>query len=202
MRIGILGNGNMAEALGTHWVRAGHRVRIGGRTPGKAAELAGRIGAEGGGTVADVAGFGDATLLAVPYDSALAVLKGTGGALAGRVLIDCTNPIGPGFTLTTGGGPSAAERIAEASGARVVKAFNHCADAVWRTAPPTVPLCGDDEAALETVRTLVRDVGGEPLVVGDLGRARLLEATTAFLIGLWLTGHDPRTLLPTLDAMR
>ncbi|MET9426122.1 NAD(P)-binding domain-containing protein [Streptomyces sp. NPDC003036] len=196
MRIGILGNGNMAEALGTHWVRAGHRVRIGGRAPDKAAELARRIGAEGAGTLADVAGFGDATLLAVPYGSALDVVRAAGTALEGRVLIDCTNPVGPGFLLTTDGGPSAAQRIAEASGARVVKAFNHCADSVWRLAPPAVPLCGDDEEALETVRTLVRDIGGEPLDAGGLERAGLLEATTAFLIGLWLSGQDPRAMLP------
>ncbi|MBH5334765.1 NAD(P)-binding domain-containing protein [Streptomyces pactum] len=208
MRIGILGNGNMAGALGAHWVRAGHRVRVGGRSPERAAELARQIGAESSGQLNEIAGFGDATLLAVPYGSAAEVVRETGGALAGRVLIDCTNPVGPGFVLTTAEGPSGARRIADASGARVVKAFNLCADSVWRHTPVAfadgplaVPLCGDDEAALETVRALVRDVGGAPLDAGGLDRAGLLEATTAFLIGLWVGGHDPRTMLPPTHAM-
>jgi 8-hydroxy-5-deazaflavin:NADPH oxidoreductase len=78
---------------------------------------------------------------------------------------------------------------------------------VWRLTPPafadgpiTVPLCGDDDEALETVAGLVRDLGCVPLTAGGLERAAYLEATTAFLIGLWHAGHDPRTLLPPPDA--
>lgn len=211
MRIGILGTGNMADALGTHWARAGHDVLIGGRSADRAGALAGRIGGRAG-TLRDAAAFGDATLLAVPHDSVPAVLKAAGAAeggrvLRGRVLIDCTNPIGPGFVLTTQGGPGAAVRIAGATGAHVVKAFNHCADSVWRLTPPAfadgplaVPLCGDDEGALETVRTLVRDMGCVPLAAGGLDRAVYVETATAFLIGLWVNGEDPRRMLPPLAA--
>lgn len=79
---------------------------------------------------------------------------------------------------------------------------------MWRLAAPpsaegpvAVPLCGDDEAAPETVGTLVRDLGCVPLTVGGLDRAAYLEAATAFLIGLWHSGHDPRTLLPPFDVV-
>ncbi|WP_329114914.1 NADPH-dependent F420 reductase [Streptomyces sp. NBC_01465] len=193
MRIGILGTGNMADALATHWVRAGHDVLIGGRSPDRTAATAARTGARPG-TLAEAAAFGDATLLAVPHEAVPDILL-TAGELRGRTLIDCTNAIGPALTLTA---PAAARALADATGAHVVKAFNHCSDDIWRRPPPglAVPLCGDDEGALATVRTLVRDLGCEPLDIGGLERAELLEATTALLIGLWKSGKDPRTMLP------
>lgn len=199
----------MADALGTQWVRAGHQVLFGGRSPDRARALAGRAGGEAG-TFEEAASFGQVVLLALPYDVALDTLLELGardGALRDRLLIDCTNAVGAGFVLTTEGGPGAARTIADATGAQVVKAFNHLPDAVWRLTPPAfavgpvaVPLCGDDEAALETVAALVRDLGCVPLTVGGLDRAVYLETTTAFLIGLWHSGHDPRTLLPPFEA--
>ncbi|MFF3318551.1 NADPH-dependent F420 reductase [Streptomyces sp. NPDC003035] len=206
MRIGILGTGNMAEALGGPWSRAGHEILVGGRAPERARALAERIGARPG-TLHEAAHFGDAALLALPYDAVSGVLAEV-GELRGRVLIDCTNAIGPGLVLTTGEGPGAARRIAAATGARVVKAFNHVTPAVWSRTPPvfadgplTVPLCGDDEEALALVATLAKDMGCAPLVVGPLARADLLEAATAFLIGLWHSGHDPRLMLPPPAAL-
>lgn len=131
MRIGIIGTGNMADALGGRWAAAGHRVLFGGRSPERARALADRTG-QSAGTLRDAAGFGDAVLLALPYDAVagvLAALGADGGALRGRVLVDCTHAVGPGFRLTTGTGPGAARTIADATGARVVKAFNHLPDA-------------------------------------------------------------------------
>ncbi|MET9592401.1 NAD(P)-binding domain-containing protein [Streptomyces sp. NPDC006516] len=210
MRIGIIGTGNMAEALGGRWAAAGHQVLFGGRSAERAGALAERTG-QSAGTLREAAVFGDATLLALPYDAVAGVLTALGaadGALRGRLLVDCTNAVGPGFRLTTGTGPGAARTIADLTGARVVKAFNHLPDSVWRLDPPAfaegpvaVPLCGDDAGALEAVGTLVRDLGCVPLPVGGLDRAAYLEATTAFLIGLWHSGHDPRTLLPPFEAV-
>lgn len=133
MRIGILGSGLMADALGGQWVKAGHEVLIGGRSTGRATELADRIGAIAG-TLQEATTFGDVALLAVHGDAVDEVLKQLGGSLAGRTLIDCTNSVVPGeFILTR---PAMAEQIAElAVGAHVVKAFNLAADSVWRTAP-------------------------------------------------------------------
>jgi predicted dinucleotide-binding enzyme len=194
MEIGILGTGGMADALGRQWVRAGHDVLVGGRNAARAAALADRIGGRAG-TLHDASRHGtDAVLLAVPYGAATDVVSGLSDALWGRTLIDCTNPVGPGFVLETRGGLSAAERIAAAGpGARVVKAFNLCHESVWRMTPPVfdgrplaVPLCGDDVSALDTVRQLVRDLGCEPFSGGGLVRAGLLEATAALLIGLWV----------------
>ncbi|GGV43852.1 NADP oxidoreductase [Actinomadura cremea] len=212
MRIGVLGAGNMADALGRQWVRAGHDVRFGARTPAKAAALARRVGGAGGGGLRDAAEFGEAVLLAVAHDGAMDALRDAGaadGVLAGRVLIDCTNPMAPPFeALKTGGGPSAARRIADASGARVVKAFTLCPDGVWRMAPPVfdgrplgVPLCGDDADALEAVGGLVRDLGCVPMRGGSLARAALLEAAAAFIVGLLAAGEDPSAMIPPAASM-
>lgn len=212
MRIGILGAGHMADALGTPWTRAGHEIMVSGRDPAKAAALAERIGpAARAGTWAEAVAFGEVILLAVRDDGVAAVLEASGasgGALDGRVLIDCTNSVVPGrFTLGTHPGPSVAERVAEtATGARVVKAFNLCHEDVWRMTPPAfhgtplaVPLCGDDPDALATVGRLVTDLGCHPVEAGGLDRAGLLEATAAYLIGLWFGGHDPRATVPPIE---
>ncbi|MEU5161786.1 HD domain-containing protein [Streptomyces sp. NPDC020875] len=127
---------------------------------------------------------------------------------AGKALVDCSNPVGPGFRLLTGGGPSAARLLADAApGARVVKAFNLCHVDVWRMRPPVfdgrplaVPVCGDDEPALVRVRELVRDAGCEPVAAGGLERAGLLEATAALYIGLWVGENaDVRAMAPPLE---
>ncbi|GAB2877896.1 NAD(P)-binding domain-containing protein [Streptomyces deserti] len=188
----MVGTGGMADALGTQWRRAGHDVVTGGRSGGL------REAAESG---------TDAVLLAVPYDAVVDVVAGLEEALRGRTLIDCTNPVGPGFALRTAGGPSAAERIASAAPtAHVVKAFNLCHVDVWRLTQPVfdgrplaVPLCGDDAHALSVVRRLVRDLGCAPLNAGGLERAGLLEATAALLIGLWVgEGADAQAIAPPL----
>ncbi|MFI9007810.1 NADPH-dependent F420 reductase [Actinosynnema sp. NPDC053489] len=197
MRIGVLGSGGMADALGGRWVGAGHEVLIGGRSAMRSAELAARIGASAG-TPADAVAFGEAVLVAVPAAVAADVL----GHAPGQVVVDCTNSVVPGrFVLDE---PRAAARLAARSGAHVVKAFNLCHVDVWRGPlvfegrPLGVPLCGDSEDALAVVRELVRSIGCVPVDGGPLERAELLEATTAFAIGLWVGGADVRSLFPTV----
>ena len=212
MRIGTLGNGNMADALATHWVRAGHEVLVGGRDERKAAVLAGRLGAGARhGGLRAAAEFGEVVLVALPYGVGQEVVRELAGPLDGKTLVDCSNPVGPGFALLTddgqGQGRSAAVRLAEAApGARVVKAFNLCHEDVWRMDPPVfdgrplaVPVCGDDPTALEHAHRLVRDTGCEPVSGGGLARAGLLEATAALFIGLWVgEGADAQAIAPPL----
>ncbi|WP_329052197.1 NAD(P)-binding domain-containing protein [Amycolatopsis sp. NBC_01488] len=188
MRIGIFGTGGMADALGTQWARAGHELRVAGRSPG---ELAKRLGARTG-TWREVAAFADVLLLAVPA-AAIGEVLAQAGPLPGKVLVDCTND--PALT----GAPVASRIVTEA---HVVKAFNLAHVDVWRMTPPvfggrplSVPLCGDDPAALEAVSTLVRDIGAKPVLAGGLDRAALLEATAAFVIGLWFAGEDAQAIL-------
>ncbi|MFG2822487.1 NADPH-dependent F420 reductase [Kitasatospora sp. NPDC048365] len=208
MRIGVLGTGSMADALAGHWVRAGHEVTVGGRDADRAARLAARLG--GGARPAGLraaAEGAEVVLAALPFAAGADVVRGLRAELAGTVLVDCSNPVGPGFRLLTDGGPSAARLLAAAAPeAHVVKAFNLCHEDVWRMRPPVfggrplaVPVCGDDAAALARVRGLVRDAGCEPVAGGGLDRAGLLEATAALFIGLWVgEGADAQAIAPPL----
>ncbi|MET9958242.1 NAD(P)-binding domain-containing protein [Streptomyces sp. NPDC006326] len=208
MRIGVLGTGNMAQALAGHWARAGHQVLVGGRDQVRARDLAGRLGGDARhGSLSEAAGFGEVVLAALPYGAGVEVVTRVRERLDGRVLIDCSNPVGPGFRLLTDGGPSAALRLAGAApGARVVKAFNLCHEGVWRMDPPVfdrrplaVPLCGDEASALAVVEELVRAAGCVPVAGGGLERAALLEATAALFIGLWVgEGADAQAIAPPL----
>lgn len=197
MRIGIFGTGAMADALGTQWARAGHELFVAGRDP---AALSKQLNARSG-SWREAAEFGDVLLLALPAQVVQDVLAAA-GPLAGKVLIDCTNQPGPTGTEPPPGTPVAAGIAARFPEAHVVKAFNLAHVDVWRMTPPVfegrplaVPFCGDDPAALDAVRVLVRDLGCTPLSGGGLDRAALLEATAAFVIGLWFAGEDARAIL-------
>lgn len=211
MRIGILGTGTMAAALGEGWVRAGHDVAIGGRSRSRAEKLAGRLGREVLAVPPREAITGrDAVLLAVTWNGVAEMLDSVGapdGTLDGVTLIDPTNSVAHGAgTLLTGQGESAAGRIARlAPGARVVKAFHLFPAEQWtypRGEKPrvTVAMCGDDPAALSVVGELVRDVGGVPAVLGPLSRARQLEEAAGFVIGLAFSGVDPASAVPHVPA--
>lgn len=188
LRIGILGTGTMATALAEAWTRAGHEILVGGR---RAAPPA------------DVVAASDAVLLAVSWSGVDAMLDLAGPGLAGKPLIDCTNAVdfATGRLLPPSG--SAAEHIAERSGAHVVKALHLFAGTSWLTdagTPRTVAICGDDAAALALTERLIRDLGGTPATLGGLDRARQLEDVAGFVMGLVATGHDPATAVPAVQA--
>ncbi|MEU6310738.1 NAD(P)-binding domain-containing protein [Streptomyces sp. NPDC047014] len=207
MRIGILGTGAMATALGAAWVRAGHDVRVGGRDTEAAARTALLTGASEHGSLADAAAHGEVALLAVPAEAAPQLAGELAPLLAGRTVIDCTVPMAPGGdgpTLTTGGATSVARLVADAApGAHVVKAFGVCHESIWTLdrpafegAPLAVPFCTDQPAAATRVAEIITSMGCTPLPSGGLDRAALLEATAVFAIGVWWSGAEARFAFP------
>lgn len=210
MRIGVLGAGAMAESLVPGWLRAGHEVMIGGRTPEKAKELAARVGAHAG-TLRQAAEFGEAVLLAVLLPGVESTLRAAGapeGVLAGKTVIDCGNSVElAGFSqVTFDGGVSMAEHVARLSpGAYVVKAFNQAHADVWRMTPPAfdgrplaVPIAGH-EAGKPVARGLIADLGAAALDAGDLTQARHLEAMAIVVIRLLRSGHGARSVFAFVD---
>ncbi len=202
MRIGIIGTGNIARTLGAAWARAGHEVAIAGRSPEKAQALADELGARSV-PLEDVATGRDAVLVAVPWDASEQVVA-LAGVPSGTVLIDPTNAVGHGIgSLLIAPGESMAERIASAApGAHVVKAFHTFPFMQW-TGPsegrtPVVVMAGDDPGALKAVGELARDLGGDPVVLGGLDRARQLEEVAGFVIGMAFAGHDPSAAVPAI----
>jgi predicted dinucleotide-binding enzyme len=212
MKVGILGTGNMAEALAKAWQRAGHTVVIGGRSAQKAAALAVRLGT--GVTAAppaEVPSGADAVVLAVSWEGIDELLSQAGagsGNLSGATLIDCTNAIDFATGVLKPGSGSAAEHVAQrAPGAHVVKALHLYAGQSWLTpspdgAPPrVVAMCGDESAALEVTGQLIRDLGGKPVVLGGLDRSRQLEDVAGFVVRLVGLGVNPVTAIPAVAGL-
>ena len=210
MKIGVLGAGMMTESLAAGWVRAGHDVLIGGRTPEKAAALPARIVARAG-TLREAAEFGDAVLVAVRREGLEETIAAAGGALAGKPVIDCGNAVDvTDFSqVTYQDGTSMAEEIARlAPGAHVVKAFNQAQASVWAMDPPAfdgrplaVPYAGAEEGKA-AARTLITDLGAEPLDAGDLRQARNLEAMAIVIIRLLFSGYDPHSVFAFVSPGR
>lgn len=207
MRIGILGTGAMATALGAAWVRAGHAVRVGGRDTEAASRTALLTGASEHGSLAEAAAHGEVVLTAVPANAAPQLAKELAHLLTGRTLIDCTVPMAPGAdgpALTTGGTISVARLIADAApGAHVVKAFGVCHESIWTLdrpafegAPLAVPFCTDQPGAARRVTEIIASMGCSPLPCGGLDRAALLEATAVFAVGVWWSGAEARFAFP------
>src|SRR5262245_58170776 len=186
MRIAIIGTGNVGGALGRVWARQGHEIVFGVRDPERpqalVRELGGRTRAA---SVADAAASAEVVALAVPWEAARDAIRSAGN-LAGKTVIDCTNPINLGMDgiragLVVGLTTSAAESIAQwVPGARVVKAFNTIGAGSF-AAPQfgaeraTMFICGDDADAKKRVTPLARDMGFEVVDAGNLAVARLLE---------------------------
>lgn len=201
MNLAVIGPGNVGRALAGLALGAGHPVIAGVRDPGgpRAEELRAALP---GVDVQDVAGAARASaviLLTTPYAAARDALLACGD-LGGRIVVDCTNPVGPGFTHA-GGHRAGAQILADAvPSARMVKAFN-----VYGVenlgAPITgpsglrgmMPVAGDDAEARRSVLDLATDMGWDGLDVGPLAQALHLE----HLALLWIRmvrggGHDPR----------
>lgn len=193
MKIGIIGAGTVGGTLGRGWAAKGHEVFFGVRDPSKAE--VGRAVADAGpgartGAVADAGSFGEAVVLATPWQAVRSALEAAGD-LAGKVLVDCTNPLKPDLSgLAVGPDGSGGEQVAAwAPGARVVKAFNttgaeNMADPRYGEGRLTMLLAGDDAAAKETVARLAEDLGFEALDAGSLAASRHLERLALLWIHL------------------
>ncbi|HEY0534195.1 MAG TPA: NAD(P)-binding domain-containing protein [Actinoplanes sp.] len=186
--ISVIGLGNMARALATRAVEGGNAVEVVGRDPAKAKDLAAALG---GGATAGTFGTapaGDIVILAVPNASAVPVVVQYGNALAGKVIIDVTNPLKADASgLTTPDGTSAAQEIAEAApaSAYVVKAFNTVfGHALVPGRPLDVLFAGDDARAKVSVSAFIESLGLRPLDAGGLEMAHWLEGTGLLMISL------------------
>ena len=184
MQITVIGAGNMGSAFVKQLALAGHQVKVTARDLDKASRLA----ASHPGVVVAVPARGaaqgaDAVVLATGYADAAGALDSVGD-LAGKVLIDITNPLTADYMgLTLGHTTSAAEEIAKACpGAEVVKAFNTVFAQVLDAGADfgdgrrvSVFLASDSERAKAATRSLAESMGFAPVDAGGLKNARYLE---------------------------
>jgi NADPH-dependent F420 reductase len=183
--VAIIGTGNVGSALGQRLAELGHDVVYGSREPARADVE--RLVAETGGTAIaalpeEAVRGADIVVLAVPWEIVEDLTRALGD-LAGTIVIDPTNPrrVGDDGLRDYPFEGSNAERIqAVAPRARVVKAFNTLGaetmlDPAIAGHPVTVPIAGDDPDAKAVVAELAEAIGFEPLDVGPLRYAHVLE---------------------------
>jgi predicted dinucleotide-binding enzyme len=191
MNITIVGSGNVGQALARGWRKAGHTITFATREAGgaKAAELKrqgfGVVPLQGAASTADV------IVLAVPWSAVAASIAGL-GPLAGKVLIDTTDPLKSTRELAIGFNDSGGETVARLSGARVVKAFSttgaaNMADSRYSGGKLMMAIAGDDAAAKQIVMALAADLGFDPIDTGPLTMCRYLEPLAMLWINLAYT---------------
>jgi predicted dinucleotide-binding enzyme len=184
MKVTIIGAGNMGRAIGTRAIAGGHDVEIVDRDGAEAQRLADELGGSAAALEPDEPLGGEVVVLAVYYPGIKDAAREYRDQLAGKVVVDITNPVNTENwdDLATPPGTSSAEEVQALApdDARVVKAFN-------TTFAPTlvrgevagqqldVLLAGDDEEAKRKVSQLVTDGGLRPIDVGPLKRAQQLE---------------------------
>jgi predicted dinucleotide-binding enzyme len=188
MKIGVLGSGDVAKVLGSGFLKHGHDVMMGTRTPAKLADWAEQNPRGRTGSFAEAAGFAELVVLAVKGTVALDALRAAGAAnLGDKVVIDATNPIADAppvngvLRFFTNHDESLMERLQHAfPQARFVKAFNSVGRALmvnpqFPQGKPTMFICGRDEAAKQIVRGILDQFGWETADMGAVEAARALE---------------------------
>jgi hypothetical protein len=164
--ISIIGNGTMGQAIAAIAAKGGHRVEL-----FDSSDAAKPV-------------TGDVVVLAVPYPAVSAVLAERAGSLAGRIVVDITNPLDfeTFDSLTVAADGSAAAEIAAAlPESRVLKAFNTTfagtlAAGTVGPVPTTVLIAGDDADAKSLLAGIVTAGGLRAVDAGSLRRARELES--------------------------
>jgi len=192
MKIAIIGVGNVGGTLGIGLARAGHEVIYGVRDASNSkinALLDAACGKARATSNSEATAAAEVIIFATPWEVTEEAVRSCGG-LAGKVVIDVTNPLKPGLAgLTHGLTTSGVELVAEwARGAKVVKCFNTVgynvmANPNFDGAKAVMFFCGDDAAAKLTVHQLAADLGFDPKDAGPLTQARYLEP----LAMLWIS---------------
>jgi hypothetical protein len=181
MRIAIIGAGSVGSALGQAWLKHGEDVIWGLRNPSDPKYAA--LPKQRVKPPAEAARDAEIVVMATPWPATEAAIKAL-GSLAGRIVIDCTNPLGmgpDGLQLLLGFDTSAGERVASwATGAFVIKTLNttganNMARAAEYPVKPMMLVAGDDAGKKSAVMGLVGKLEFEPVDAGPLKNARLLE---------------------------
>lgn len=194
--IGILGGtGDQGKGLARRFALAGHPVLIGSRSAGRAQEAAESIGSGARGAEnAVVATEADLVIVAVPYDGHKALLESLRTELAGKIVVDCVNPLGfdkqGAYALPVEEGSAAQQAAAVLPDSRVVAAFHHVSavvlmDPAVDKVDLDVLVLGDDREATDTVQALASVIPGvRGIYGGRLRNAFQVEAMTANLISI------------------
>ena len=185
--ITLIGTGNMARTIGTRALAGGNTVEVMGRDQSKAENLAKTLG---GGAKTGTWGAvptGDIVITALLYDGVVPVVAQYGDALAGKVIVDISNPFNATFDgLAHSEQTSIAQEAAKVApaSASLVKAFNTILQEVLEKGRPDVFIAGDSAQAKADVTAFIESLGLRPLDAGGLKMAPWLEGMGLVTVGL------------------
>ena len=188
MKIGVLGSGEVAKSLAAGFLKHGHGVKVGSRSPEKLAAWASAKPGIATGTFAEAAAFGELIVLAVKGTVASEALRLAGARnLAGKTVIDACNPIAEAPPIhgvlrffTTYDASLMEQLQGEFPEANFVKAFNsvgstHMVNPEFPGGRPTMFLCGNSETAKKTVAAICDQFGWDAADMGAVEAARAIE---------------------------
>lgn len=188
MKVGVLGSGDVAKVLAAGFLKHGHQVKVGSRSPAKLAEWSTQTPGSTTGTFADAAEFGEIIVLAVKGKVAAEALTLAGMKnLAGKTVMDACNPIEDApptngvLRFFTDLNESLMERLQrQFSEAHFVKAFNSVGaprmiNPHFAEGKPTMFICGNNEAAKKVVAQMNEQFGWETADMGGAEAARAIE---------------------------
>lgn len=202
MKIAFLGYGNVGAPLADHLQRLGHEVTLAATdttSDGVRKALARNDGLKVSAVETTVAAA-DVVFLATPFGANEALLRPLAGELRGKILVDCTNPVGPGLTHGLGSAQSGSEFLQKLlPETRVVKAFSIYGFENFEdnrypasSVKPVMMFCGNDADAKATASGLITELGWEPLDVGGLEQALHLEHMTLLWVRMVrMNRHSP-----------
>jgi 8-hydroxy-5-deazaflavin:NADPH oxidoreductase len=193
------GTGPQGRGLVRRWAAAGVPVVVGSRVAERAAETAADLAEATGGDIrgvanAEAAAAADVVVVAVPWDGHADLVRSLAGPLAGKVVVDCVNPLGfdkqGAFAVPVPEGSAAQQAAALLPDSTVVAAFHHVSaalldDSSVASVDTDVLVLGDDRDATDLVRALADVVPGmRGIYGGRLRNAHQVEALTANLISI------------------
>jgi len=202
MKIAFIGYGNVGAPLASHLQHLGHEVTLAANDP-SSESVTKALAKNGDLKVAapkEAVRAAQVAFLATPFQANADALKAVAEELKGKILVDCTNPVGAGFTHALNNVESGSEMVQKlVPETEVVKAFTiygfenfeenaHPANVL----KPVMMYCGRDAGAKKTVGELIEQLGWEPLDVGDLQQALHLEHMTLLWVRMVrISGYSP-----------
>ena len=188
MKVGVLGSGDVAKTLAGGFLKHGHAVKVGSRSPAKLADWSAQNSGSTVGTFAEAAQFGEVIVLAVKGDAAVEALLLAGEKnLSGKTVIDACNPIEDAppdkgvLRFFTDINESLMETLQrQFSEAHFVKAFNSVGapcmiNPQFAGGRPTMFICGNNEGAKKQAAQINEQFGWETADMGAAEAARAIE---------------------------
>ena len=209
MRIAFIGYGNVGAPLADQLQRLGHEVTLAARdaaSPAVQQALARNPALQVAGQAEAIA-RAELVFVATPFSVATTLLPTLAEALTGKVVVDCTNPVGPGLSHGLDSRQSGTALLQQALPAsRLVKAFtiygyeNFDNNAYpGYNVQPVMMYCGEEATAKTLVAGLIAQLGWQPLDVGGLAQALHLEHMTLLWIRMERAGgQSPHRVWATL----